>query len=249
MKLPFPLESRRPASSHAAVVLAGGRVAGPRLGPDIALLSLAGRRLLSRAVATLLDDTGVTQIVIVIDPADADNARALLSRELGDVPCIFASGGFAVQASLANGVEVLADAITRGAYDLIVVHDAAFALAPPHLVREVIATARHFGAAVPYIGLDDFVWIDRMGTPLRFGRDDRIHIQTPQAFRAVELLHACRRAALEHFAVGTTAEAMERYCGRRVRGVPGDTRNVAIRSPLDLFAAEGVLATSHYALH
>ena len=45
---------------------------------------------------------------------------------------------------------------------------------------------------------------------------------------------------------GTATEAVERYCGRRVRGVPGDTRNVEIRSPHDLFAAEGLLAALHY---
>ena len=232
---------------HAAILLAGGRSARQREGPDVSLLPLAGRRLASRALASLTEQTGVSHVVVAVHDSDRDAIAAILDREVPGHSYELVAAQLSTQQTVLAGVEALAADIADDRYDLVVVHDAAWPLASPHLVRSVVAAATRWGAAVPYLGLDDFVWIDRMGAALRFsGNDGRVKVQSPQAFRADELLHACRRSASEGFLAGTTTEAVERYCGRRVRGVPGDTRNVEIRTPRDLFAAEGLLAALHY---
>lgn len=232
---------------HAAILLAGGRSAQQREGPDVSLLPLAGRRLVSRALGSLTDQTGVSHVVVAVHETDMDAVAAILEREAADHSYELVAAQLSSQQTVLAAVEALAHTIDDNGFDLVVVHDAALPLVSPHLVRSVVAAATRWGAAVPYLGLDDFVWIDRMGAALRFsGNDDRVQVQYPQAFRADELLHAYRRSASEGFVAGTATEAVERYCGRRVRGVPGDTRNVEIRTPRDLFAAEGLLATWHY---
>jgi len=229
------------------ILLAGGRSAEQPDGPDLALLPLAGRRLVSRALASLTDNTGVTHAVIAVHPSDRARAVEAIDREVPGLSYELVPAGLSSQQTILAASEVLASAAGGDAYELVLIHDAAMPLVPPHLVRNVIAAARRWGSAVPYLGLDDFVWIDRMGAALRFsGNDDRIQVQMPQAFRADELLHAYRRSAGEGFVAGSATEAVERYCGRRVRGVPGDTRNVEVKSPNDLFAAEGLLAALNY---
>lgn len=238
---------RTTPGDHAAILLAGGRTASQRDGPDVAFLPLAGRRLVSRALASLIEDTGVNHVVIAVHDSDREMATAVIDREVPDASYELVPAGLSSQQTLHIAAEALADRIQAGAYELVVVHDASMPLVAPHLVRNVIAAAQRWGSAVPYLGIDDFVWIDRMGAALRFsGSNDRVQVQSPQAFRAGELLHAYQQAAREGFVTGTATEAVERYCGRRVRGVPGDTRNVEIKSPRDLFAAEGLLAALHY---
>lgn len=237
----------RVGHTHAAIVLAGGRLAEQTDGPDVSLLPLAGRRLLSRALASLTENTGVSHVVVAVYDSDRAAARAVIDREVPGLSYELVAAGLSSQQTLQIAAEALADRIDAGEFELVVVHDAAMPLVAPHLVRNVIAAAQRWGSAVPYLGIDDFVWIDRMGAALRFsGSNDHVQVQFPHAFRAAELLHAYRQSAHEGFLTGTTTEAIERYCGRRVRGVPGDTRNVEIRSPRDLFAAEGLLAALHY---
>jgi 2-C-methyl-D-erythritol 4-phosphate cytidylyltransferase len=232
---------------HAVIVLAGGRSAEQRDGPDLALLPLAGRRLVSRALASLTDNTDVVHAVVAVHANDRSAIADVLDREVPDLSYELVSAELSSQQTISAAVEALARSIDDEQYELVLIHDAALPLVPPHLVREVIAAARRWGSAVPYLGIDDFVWMDRMGAALRFsGNDGRIQVQMPQAFRADELLHAYRRSAAEGFVAGSATEAVERYCGRRVRGVPGDTRNVEVRTPRDLFAAEGLLAALHY---
>ena len=232
---------------HVAIVLAGGRSAAQPDGPDLALLPLAGRRLVSRAVESLTDNTGVRDVVVAVHDSDRSTAHTVLEREVPNQSCELSSAGLSSQQTVYRALEALAERIDAGGYDLVLLHDAAMPLVPPHLVRTVVAAATRWGSAVPYLGLDDYVWIDRMGAALRFsGVGDRVQVQCPQAFRATDLLHAYRRSASEGYVVGSATEAVERYCGRRVRGVPGDTRNMEIRSPNDLFAAEGLLAALRY---
>jgi len=242
-----PARNHASTARHAAILLAGGRSAQQRSGPDVAFLPLAGRRLVSRALASLTEETGVSHVAIAVHESDLPTARSTLAREAVGISYELVPAGLSTQQTVHLALEALAERIEDGAYEMVLVHDSAMPLVPPHLVRNVIAAAQRWGSAVPYLGIDDFVWIDRMGAALRFsGNNDQIQVQLPQAFRADDLLHAYRGSAAEGFLVGSATEAVERYCGRRVRGVPGDTRNVEIRSPHDLFAAEGLLAALHY---
>lgn len=246
-RLPRSRKSPAERGQHAAIVLAGGRSAEQRDGPDLAFLPLAGRRLVSRALASLTDHTDVVHAVVAVHESDRSATSEVLDREVPDLSYELVPAGLSSQQTIGLALEMLATAISEERYELVLIHDAALPLVPPHLVREVIAAAQRWGSAVPYLGIDDFVWIDRMGAALRFsGSDGRIQVQMPQAFRAEELLHAYRQSTKEGFVAGSATEAVERYCGRRVRGVPGDTRNVEVRSPRDLFAAEGLLAALNY---
>ena len=66
-------------------------------------------------------------------------------------------------------------------------------------------------------------------------------MQTPQAFRAVPLLEAHRRAAEDGYESTDTAACFERYADLPVVAVHGGAANLKVTFPEDLAVAECLL--------
>ena len=99
---------------------------------------------------------------------------------------------------------------------MVAIHDGARPLAGPALFEATIAAAREHGGALPVVELPGL-----LGRDLRPVADHLVGVQTPQAFRAVPLLEAHRRAAEEGFESTDTAACFERYADLPVVAVPG----------------------------
>ena len=67
-------------------------------------------------------------------------------------------------------------------------------------------------------------------------------VQTPQAFRAVPLLEAHRRAAEDGYESTDTAACFERYTDLPVVAVHGGATNLKVTFPEDLAVAERLLS-------
>jgi 2-C-methyl-D-erythritol 4-phosphate cytidylyltransferase len=80
------------------------------------------------------------------------------------------------------------------------------------------------------------------------GRLNLARVQTPQAFRATDLLAAYAAAARDGYRGTDTASSMEAYAGVRVRVIPGSRQNLKITYPHDLALAERLLAAHDYRL-
>src|SRR5689334_11418452 len=161
----------------AVLVPAAG--AGVRLGPGApkALRLLAGEPLLVHAVRRVAAAPSVRSIVVAA-PADAvETVRRLLApvAAITVVP-----GGAERQDSVAAAL-----AAVPGDVDIVLVHDAARALAPPELVEAVAAAVRAGRPAViPVLPVADTV--KEVGSDgLVLGTVDRSAlriVQTPQGF-------------------------------------------------------------------
>jgi 2-C-methyl-D-erythritol 4-phosphate cytidylyltransferase len=142
------------------------------------------------------------------------------------------AGGAERTDSVAAGLAAL-----RPGDEVVLVHDAARALAPPtlfsRLVREVLAG---HDAVVPGLPLTDTVKkVDADGVVV--ATPDRAAlraIQTPQAFRREVLEHAHARAA----GGATDDAALVEAVGGHVRVVDGDRLAFKITTPDDLAVAE-----------
>src|SRR5690348_17860781 len=93
---------------HVAIVLAGGRSAGQPDGPDLALLPLAGRRLVSRAVESLTDNTGVRHVVVAVHDSDRSTASTVLEREVPSQSWELSAAGLSSQQTVYRALEALA---------------------------------------------------------------------------------------------------------------------------------------------
>jgi 2-C-methyl-D-erythritol 4-phosphate cytidylyltransferase len=226
-----------------AILLAGG--SGTRLGggDNKAYLPLAGHPLLAWSLhaferCELIDD------VVVVTRAE-DRARA---REVADAARVtklraIVEGGATRHASEHAGLAAIADAIETGRIELVAIHDAARPFVSGDLLARLVTAAAEHGGSVPGlpVGAPFLVRTGPVGAVV--GTDDLRRMQTPQAFRAREVLAAYRSATAAGFHGVDTAETVEHHGSLTVVVVPGDPDNRKVTFADDLRAAEGRAAT------
>ena len=248
--------------SVAVIVTAAG--SGSRLGHALpkALVPLGGVPLVVHAVRAMLegavdgDDRERLDQIVVTAPAD----------RLGEFREALDAIGFD-ESRAGTRVEVVAGAGTRQGsvdaglatlppeVDVVLVHDAARALVPPHVVRSVLDAVRAGHAAVvPALAVTDT--IKRVGVGGSSGepgwpvvetvpREQLRAVQTPQGFTRELLVraHAAGRLRAHDEAIAVSDDAgLVEAMGEAVWVVPGHADAVKITTPWDLAVAELLLA-------
>lgn len=237
-------------ASAAVVVVAAG--SGTRVGAAVnkVLLPLLGTPVLAWSVRTALTLPDVRRVVLVVrageEGAVADAVAPHLRVDGAGPEVGVVAGGATRHDSEWAALRVLADDVAAGLVDVVAVHDGARPLAAPGLFGAVLAAAREHGGALPAVPVHAVV---RRHGPTVGG--SLVGVQTPQAFRAPELL-AAYRAAQEHGFRGTdTAACLEWWAARsstplRIAAVPSTPRNLKVTYPEDLtLAARLVEAAEH----
>ena len=230
----------------AAVLVAAG--SGSRLGASApkAFVDLHGEPLFVHAARSIAE-SGAVDLLIVVVPAGRQREVLDALRAIAlDVQVRV--GGASRQASVASGLRALSEQI-----DIVLVHDAARALAPPSLIRSVVASVRAGNAAVvPGLPIADTV--KQVGSPDVSGtqpvratvdRADLRAVQTPQGFdrRLLERAHlaGASRAGSEATAAGDDAGLVEAL-GAAVAVIAGDPLAFKITGPHDLSIAASLMA-------
>ncbi|MDQ4052705.1 MAG: 2-C-methyl-D-erythritol 4-phosphate cytidylyltransferase [Actinomycetota bacterium] len=216
--------------SAAVVILAAG--AGTRVGGEVnkVLLPLGDAPVLAWSVRDALSLAEVTRVLVVVRPGEEDAVSDALAPHLGAAEVLLVPGGETRHGSEWAALEVLAPDIESGAVDVVAVHDGARPLAGASLFSAVIEAARTRGGAIPTVPLPPVV--GGAGRPGLHG------VQTPQAFRAADLLAAYRLADRDGFTGTDTAASLERYADVQVLAVPGSPLNVKITFPEDVALAK-----------
>ncbi|GAA3892380.1 2-C-methyl-D-erythritol 4-phosphate cytidylyltransferase [Saccharothrix violaceirubra] len=220
-----------------ALVPAAGR--GERLGYGMpkALVPVGGVPLLVRAVRGLFESGRVGHVVIAAPPADVDavhTVTAPLAPAFGAVRVL--AGGAersdSVRIALAHALREIPDTT------VVLVHDAARAFTPPHVVKAVVdAVEAGHEAVVPVLPVADTVKeVDDAGVVTSTPDRARLRVvQTPQGFAAGTL----RRAHESGLHATDDAGLVERL-GVRVVTVPGHQDAMKITTPFDLAVAEAL---------
>lgn len=230
----------------AAVVLGGGSGSRVGAGHNKVYLPLAGKLVVSWALESCRSVPGVSPVVLVIREQDRARAEWVVRREARG-PITLVIGGDSRHESEYLALQHLAPEIRAGNIELVLIHDGARPLVPPSLVTELLSHARRHGAAVPGLPLED-VWHNSPDAEHHAIPDGNgmMRMQTPQAFRALDVLEAYERAAADGFTGTDTAACIERYTDLPVHCLPGDPRNLKLTYPEDLFIAEQILARNRY---
>ncbi|GAB3442455.1 2-C-methyl-D-erythritol 4-phosphate cytidylyltransferase [Phycicoccus ginsengisoli] len=198
-------------------------------------MPLAGVTVLEHAVARAFLAPEVTHVVVVAPVSHLVEAGAIASRSARPQDVDVVPGGAERTDSVAAGLAAL-----RPDDQVVLVHDAARALAPATLFSRLVREVRAgHDAVVPGLPVADTIkQVDEEGRVV--GTPDRSAlraIQTPQAFRrgVLEQAHAAGAAATDDAAL------VERE-GGTVRVVAGDPLAFKITTPDDLAVAERHLA-------
>jgi 2-C-methyl-D-erythritol 4-phosphate cytidylyltransferase len=224
----------------AAVLTAAG--SGARLGHALpkALVEVAGTPLVVHA-AQALAVSGVVDHIVVTVPAEHQAAFATAMTHAGvdlrDVPVTLVVGGATRQASVAAGLAAVGPDV-----DVVLVHDAARAFAPPALVVAVVEAVRSgHRAVVPGLAVTDSVVEVVDGVAVPVDRDRLRAVQTPQGFdRALlDRAHANGAGLADDEATAATDDAsMCAALGEPVTVIDGSERAMKVTTPRDLMVAE-----------
>ncbi|MFL6172635.1 MAG: 2-C-methyl-D-erythritol 4-phosphate cytidylyltransferase [Marmoricola sp.] len=226
-------------TGSAIVVLAAG--AGSRVGAEVnkVLLPLDGVPLLAHSVRTALEVEAVHRIVVVVRPEDREQVSTALAPYLGSHDVWLVDGGSERHDSETRALEALRADIESGEIGVVAIHDGARPLASAALFRRAIDVAALHGAAVPALAVTGLVDLD--GAP---ATGDLVGVQTPQAFRAPELLAAYSLAAADGFVGTDTAACLERYADVEIHAVDGEVTNLKVTFPEDLALAAELVTSA-----
>lgn len=223
----------------AVVVLAAG--AGTRVGAEVnkVLLPLAGVPVVARSVRTARVVPGVVRVVLVVRDGEQDAVRAAVEPHLDHEPpeVAMVTGGETRHHSEWAALSLLAPAIEAGDVDVVAMHDAARPLAGVALYEDVLTTAERIGGAIPVARLDDLVTEDGAALP-----EVLVGVQTPQAFRAADLLAAHRAAAADGFEATDTAGILAAYADLTIAGVDSTEQNLKLTVTDDFAVAEALIS-------
>jgi 2-C-methyl-D-erythritol 4-phosphate cytidylyltransferase len=208
-----------------AIVLAAGR--GSRLGlGSKAWLTLGGRTLLERAVATMRAVAGGVTVGVAAD--DLERARA----QCGD-RAVVVSGG-------ATHRETMVAAFGAGHASLVVVHDVAHPFVTLALAHEVIEAARRRGAAVAAVraAASAYRWAPG-SVPRRVGKGGEIWtLRRPLVFRRADFLRCLAEVVSEE----SISDLLERV-GVSIELVPTPSWNINVTTPDDWALARAIEET------
>ncbi|GAA1758633.1 IspD/TarI family cytidylyltransferase [Nocardioides hankookensis] len=216
----------------AVVILAAGTGSRVGAGSNKVLLPLGDRPVLAWSVrdAGALDD--VARVLVVVRAGEQEVVAAALQPHLGEAEVGLVEGGATRHASEAAALEALAPAIGSGEIDVVAIHDGARPLAGPELFAATIVAAREQGGAIPVVRLPGLLSRDGRALPAELDG-----VQTPQAFRARDLVAAYAAAAADGFEGTDTAACWARYTDLPVAAVPSTPANLKITFPEDLVLA------------
>ena len=213
----------------AVVILAAG--VGARVGASSnkVLLPLGDRPVLAWSVRDALALDDVRRVLVVVRAGEQDDVAAALAPHLGDGEVALVVGGDTRHASEWAALRALAREIEAGDVDVVAIHDGARPLAGAALFAASLGAASEVGGAIPVVRLPGLLALDGRALPPELDG-----VQTPQAFRAPDLLAAYTAAAAEGFDGTDTAACWSRYTDLPVAAVPSGPGNLKITFPEDL---------------
>jgi len=222
----------------AAIVLAGG--SGSRVQADVnkVYLPIRDRDMLEYSVETVVRSPRITDVVLVVRGDDRANAELLIGRIMASKITQVAIGGPSRHLSELAGLHAIRDRIESGAIDVVAIHDGARPFMTLQLLESVLDAAAVHGGAIPGLEIDEPLYRSESGGVSTLPGDRLRRVQTPQAFRAKELLAAYEASVVAGFEGVDTAEAVERFSDLDVHVVPGDPRNIKVTFVEDFFTAE-----------
>ena len=176
-------------------------------------------------------------VVVAAPPGATEGVADLLAPHVGAAGLLVVDGGATRRESVRRALRVVPDDV-----GVVLVHDAARALAPTSLAAEVVTAVRAGAdAVVPGLPVHDTVKaVDDAGLVL--GTVDRSTlraVQTPQGFRRDVLVSAHATAGPGDV---TDDAGLVEAAGGVVRVVPGSEEAFKVTRPLDLLLAGAVVS-------
>lgn len=214
------------------VIPSGGR--GTRFGGEQPkqYLLVDGVPILIRSLRTALAASGVTHVIVAMQPEEFPTVQEMLETyHCTDARIVFVEGGSERVYSVARGLAhpSLDDV------DVVLIHDAVRPFATVDLFDRIALAASEQGAVIPVLAVTDTLKrVDSSGCIVEtIDRSQIRRAQTPQGFRS-SLIRDVYANAIARNVVGTDCASLCEVAGFTVHTVSGEEQNIKITTPFDL---------------
>ena len=209
--------------------------------PSKQFTELGGTPILIHTLRKFVAVEVVSEIWVALRENEIEGFRERLQHEAKDVlkkKVELVTGGEHRQQS----VEHALNAISAGADDIVLVHDAVRPLVTAEIIHDVIEAAKKYGAAIAGLpAVDTVKQVERTseGAIIKstIPRAGVVLAQTPQGFRYDVIKKAFDEATADGF-MGTDEASLAERSGHEVAVVMGSPRNLKITTPADMELAE-----------
>ncbi|MDO5022156.1 MAG: 2-C-methyl-D-erythritol 4-phosphate cytidylyltransferase [Eubacteriales bacterium] len=191
------------------------------------LIPIKGIPAIYMAVKKLCDFSDKVFVVI------REEEQKSFSETLKGLPVEFVKGGATRRESVQNALNKIEDLNS-----IVLIHDGARPLISKTLIKNIIATAKEFGTAVPAVKITDTIKRSLDGNYIgaTVDRSELYTVQTPQAFRADWL-----KEAYFSFSDSTTDDAaLIEKLGKKIKMVQGERENIKLTYKEDIALAEKI---------
>ncbi len=226
---------------NIAVILAGG--SGKRAGGDVPkqFFKIAGKTILEYSLEKFEDNSRIDEIVVVGNPAHLEEIRQILhTRNLSKVKHLLPGGQERYHSVLA-ALEIYKNTACN-----LLIHDAVRPMVSQRIIDEVIQclqSCKAVNVAIP--ATDTIIEVDPAGGFITDipSRSRLYQVQTPQGFHAPTLSYAYSQALNDpEFTTTDDCSVIRKYVpGEKIKIVKGDTTNIKLTYPEDLFLLEYLL--------
>ena len=212
-----------------AIIVAGGSGTRMHSSTPKQFLPLAGKPVLFYSLEAFYNFDTTTEIIIAL-PADFFSEWEKLCTEYNfNIPHKLVTGGETRFHSVQNGLQII---IEKG---IVGVHDAARPLVSTETISRSYEAAEKFGAAVPYVPLNDSIRFYNGHESRSLDRNKHVLVQTPQCFRSDVLISSYQTDYQPFF---TDDASVVESSGFTVHLVEGNAENIKITTPSDFLIAE-----------
>lgn len=221
----------------SCIVAAGGK--GSRMGADInkIFLDISGIPVLARTLSCLNSCEYIDEIIIVTAEYDLPGCNDIVREFNIDKVKTITTGGATRQESVRNGVREVSEEA-----DIVMVHDAARPLVTPHHLKDVIISAKEFGAAA--LGVSEKNTLKQIDTEgfitKTLDRSTIYAIHTPQVF-SKNIIDIMYSNSDEILASATDDCMLAEMLGVNIKMVDDSYENIKITTRDDLVIAEQIL--------
>ena len=221
----------------AIVLLAAG--SGSRFGnaTNKVWLPLVGQTVICRTIKNAHTAFPDAPIILVINPDDEALAKKVIESEVPEIKMEIIYGGATRHSSEYQALLHLEPDIAAGNIEVVLIHDGARPLASPDLYRKIAEVAFEKGGAIPTTTINP--------AEIDISHETQIvRVQTPQGFRAKEVLQAYELAELDGFVGTDTGACVEKYFPEiKAVAVEAEVANLKITYAEDLKVAQALLTS------
>ncbi len=225
---------------YFAIIVAGG--SGSRMNSNTPkqFMRLNGEPVLLHTLRAFHRCNPAIRLIVVLSTSLHREWQQLIRDHHFTVPHELIDGGETRFGSVKNALDYIQGLPGFSADEsLIAVHDAVRPLVTASLINSCFSDAEQFGSGVAAVKSSSSV---RMGTTpgltKAVDRDNVFLVQTPQAFKASVILTAYTQVYEPAF---TDDAGVVEKAGYQLQLTAGDTRNIKITFPEDIYLAESLI--------